>query len=122
MAQVVVACFGAVFGYITVEDFAFCIYKVCRLLAEIFHGHALKLLEADVADGGQNHLVGAVVVGHEVEDVLPMEAFYQFSGTQYVARQRMPFEDHLLKQVVNLIRRRVQIGVDFVQDDFFFLG
>ena len=34
----------------------------------------------------------------------------------------MSVENHLLKQVVNLIWWRIQIGVDFIQDDFLLLG
>ena len=33
----------------------------------------------------------------------------------------MPFEYHFLKQIVNLVRRRIEIGVDFVQNDFLLL-
>ena len=97
VAQVVVALVAAAFRLVALEGLALFINKVCRLAAEISHGQFLELLEADVADGGQNHLVGAVVVRHEIEDVLPMEAFHQLGGAQYVARQRMPLEDHLLE-------------------------
>ena len=34
----------------------------------------------------------------------------------------MSFEDHLFKQIVDFIGWRVQIGVDFIQDDFLLLG
>ena len=99
----VVALGAAGFGLVAVEGLPFFINKVCRLAAKIVHDHPLQLLEADVADAGQHHLVGAVVVRHEVEDVLPAEAFHQCCGTQDVARQRMPLEDHLFKQVVDLV-------------------
>ena len=84
MAQVVLAFQGAVLWSVARERLALLINKVCRLLAEILHGHPLKFLERNVADGGQNHGIGAVVVRHEVEDVLPLEAFYQVSGAQDV--------------------------------------
>ena len=34
----------------------------------------------------------------------------------------MSFENHLLKQIIDLVGGRIQIGVDLVQDDFLFLG
>ena len=85
VAQVIVAFVVAAFGLVAFEGFAFFVDVVCGLASEVGHGQALKLREADTTDTGQNHLVGAVVVGHEVEDVLTMESFYQFAGTQYVA-------------------------------------
>ena len=105
MAEVVVTGLSSVFWCVACENLSLFINNVCRLTAEIGHGQLLELLEADVTDGGQYHLVGAVVMRHEVEDVLTMEAFHQLCSTQYVACQRMPFEDHFLKQIINFIRR-----------------
>ena len=76
MTQVVVAFVASVFWLVAREVHPFFINKVRWLASKIGHGHLLELLEADVADAGQNHLVGAVVVRHEGEDVLAMEAFY----------------------------------------------
>ena len=122
MAQMVVPFVDATFWLISFEDFAFLINNMCRLASEIGPCQFLELLEADVADAGQYHLVGAIVVSHEVEYILTVESFHQLGGAQYVACQRMSFENHLFKQIINLVGRRVQVGVDLVQDDFFFLG
>ena len=85
MAQVVVSRQGALSGNVVLEDFALFINKVCGLTTEKGHCQPLKLLETDVADRSQNHLVGAVVVRHEVKNVLTLVAFHQLRGSQYVA-------------------------------------
>ena len=121
MAQVVVALQNAACRLVARESLSFPVSEVRGLFAKTSHGQALQFLEVDVANGGQHHLLCAVVVRHEVKDVLAHEPFYQLRGSQNVARQRMPFEDHLLIKVVDLVGGRIQVGVDFVQDDFLLL-
>ena len=86
VAQVVVAFQGAVFRLVAVENLSLLADDMRWLAAKISHGQTLKFLETDVADGGQNHGVGAVVAGHEVENALLVESLYQILGSQNVAR------------------------------------
>ena len=79
----------------------------------------MEVLETDITDSGQNHGVGTVVCLHEIQDVLAMETLHQSTGTQDIPTQWMVFEHRLLKHIVDLLRRHVEVRVDLIQHHVF---
>ena len=68
----------------------------------------------------KKHLVGSVVAVEEIMQTLCCKTFYIAFGAKYVMRQRVTTKNKFLEIVVDQFRRRVFVGIQFLEHNILF--
>ena len=89
-------------------------------MTKIFFCPADELFHGQISHRRNHHLIGAVIFFDEFKQVFSGKGSHRINISKDVSAKRMSVKNLVFKVIKNKLRRAVVVGVNFINDDFFF--